>query len=291
MTDQKNLILAIIFSVGIILLFQVFYEMPRMREEERLRELQQQTSETQQSDSIVRPAPSDDALTPGGERLAPGGDVLAPGTPDVGGGTAATTRAAVLERQPRVAIDNGRVHGSIVLEGGRIDDITLVDYRQTIAPDSPEVELLNPAGTRAPYFAEFGWVSTDGVPVPDATTVWQEDGNRLTADQSLEFRWDNGEGLIFKKRISLDPDFMFHIERTVENTTDAPVTLYPYSLLTRWPTPEDHGLLHPARRPDRCARRHAEGDRLQRSGGGRAAASSPAPAAGSASPTSTGSAR
>jgi YidC/Oxa1 family membrane protein insertase len=238
MTDQKNLILAIVFSVGIILLFQVFYEMPRMREEERIRELQE-TAE-QQSDAIVRPAPS-------GERLVPGSDALAPGMPEVGGpASAAANRTAVLEQQPRVAIDNGRVHGSIVLEGGRIDDITLADYRQTIALESPEVELLNPAGTRAPYFAEFGWVTTDGLNVPDAETLWQEEGSLLTADDSLSFRWDNGEGLVFKKRISLDPDFMFHIERSVENTTDTPVTLYPYSLLTRWPTPETMGffILH-----------------------------------------------
>jgi YidC/Oxa1 family membrane protein insertase len=233
MTDQKNLILAIIFSVGIILLFQVFYEMPRLREEERLRQLQETSEQQQQPDAVVRPAPSDGSVVPG--------------MPEVGGTDAAgSSRASLLEQQPRVATDNGRVHGSIVLQGGRIDDITLADYRQTIAPDSPEVELLNPAGTRAPYFAEFGWVSTDGVAVPNAETVWQTQGDRLTADQSVEFTWDNGEGLIFRKRVSLDPDFMFQIERSVENTTGEPVTLYPYALLTRWPTPETMGffILH-----------------------------------------------
>ena len=65
MTDQKNLILAIIFSVGIILLFQVFYEMPRLREEERLRQLQETSEQQQQPDAVVRPAPSDGSVVPG----------------------------------------------------------------------------------------------------------------------------------------------------------------------------------------------------------------------------------
>jgi YidC/Oxa1 family membrane protein insertase len=234
MTDQKNLILAIVFSVGIILLFQVFYEMPRLREQERLQQLQE-ASQTEQ-DGVVRPAPSAEGLAPGSAEI---GDVL-----DPGGSTA--SRDAALEQAPRVAIDNGRVHGSIALKGGRIDDITLVDYRQYLGPDAPEVELLNPSGTPAPYFAEFGWVGTNGVTVPDAETVWQTTGERLTATEPVDFRWDNGEGLTFTKRISVDSDFMFTVERSVENTSGEPVTLYPYGLLTRWPTPDIMGffILH-----------------------------------------------
>ncbi len=238
MTDQKNLILAIVFSVGIILLFQVFYEMPRLREQERLREMQE-AAQTEPQDAVTRPAPAVEGTPPGSADI---GGVLDPGL----GLDPATGREAALQAHPRIAIDNGRVHGSIALRGGRIDDITLVDYRQFLGANAPEVELLSPVGTRAPYFAEFGWVATGGITVPDADTVWEVTGQRLTATDAVSFRWDNGEGLVFTKRISLDTDFMFQIERSVENASGAPVTLYPYGLLTRWPTPDIMGffILH-----------------------------------------------
>ena len=237
MTDQKNLILAIVFSVGIILLFQVFYEMPRMREQERIREMQEASLAEQ--DAVIRPAPTAEGLAPGTADI---GGVLDPRI----GLDPATTRERALAEQPRVEIDNGRIHGSVALRGGRIDDITIADYRQFLGPNAPEVELLNPAGAPSPYFAEFGWVGAGGITVPDADTVWQATGNRLTANDFVDFRWDNGEGLIFTKRVSLDTDFMFEIERSVENTSGEPVTVYPYGLLTRWPTPDIMGffILH-----------------------------------------------
>jgi YidC/Oxa1 family membrane protein insertase len=68
----------------------------------------------------------------------------------------------------------------------------------------------------------------------------------LTATEPVDFRWDNGQGLIFTKRISLDENFMFTIERSVENASGEAVTLYPYGLITRWPTPDIMGffILH-----------------------------------------------
>jgi len=246
MTDQKNLILAIVFSVGIILLFQVFYEMPRMREEQRLQELQEAVG---QREGAVRPAPSPGGVVPdvaGSGVAAPGeagpgraGDLTAPLEPSA-------NRAMALEQTPRVPIDNGRLHGSVALEGGRIDDLTLVDYRQSVEPGAPEIELLNPAGAAETYFAEFGWVAAGDVAVPDADTVWETAGERLTATDPVEFRWDNGQGLVFSKTISLDDNYMFTVERSVENVGDAPVTLYPYSLISRWGTPPTMGffILH-----------------------------------------------
>ena len=58
-------------------------------------------------------------------------------------------------------IDNGAIHGSIALKGGRIDDVTLASYRETVDPNSPEIVLLSPPGAPHPYFAEYGWVAGD----------------------------------------------------------------------------------------------------------------------------------
>ena len=53
----------------------------------------------------------------------------------------ATDRTAALGGAPRLKIDNGRLHGSLSLKGGRIDDVTLADYHATIEQASPEIEL------------------------------------------------------------------------------------------------------------------------------------------------------
>ena len=62
----------------------------------------------------------------------------------------------------------------------------------------------------------------------------------------MTLRWDNGQGLSFAKRVEVDPDYMFTIKRTVTNSSDKPVTLYPYGLVSRWGTPPTLGfyILH-----------------------------------------------
>ena len=119
MTDQRNLILAIVISVGIILGFQVFYEMPRM-ERQQLTESQ---DTGQAGEGVVPPSPAaSDAASGGAPSSSAGvGAALDPNA------ALATSRADALARLPRVQIANGRVHGSIALDGVRFDDVTLVD--------------------------------------------------------------------------------------------------------------------------------------------------------------------
>jgi YidC/Oxa1 family membrane protein insertase len=83
------------------------------------------------------------------------------------------TREAAIAEQKRVRIVTPRLHGSIALTGGRIDDLTLATYHDTVDPKSPEVVLLWPTGTKDPYFAEFGWVAgSPGVKLPNQNTPW-----------------------------------------------------------------------------------------------------------------------
>ena len=44
------------------------------------------------------------------------------------------------------------------LKGGRIDDLSLIKYRETVDPRSPPIVLLSPSGSPAPFYSEFGWV-------------------------------------------------------------------------------------------------------------------------------------
>jgi YidC/Oxa1 family membrane protein insertase len=229
MSDQRNLIVAIVLSVGIILAFQFFYEMPR-----RQAALERQAAEQAEQ---ARSAPNS-AATPG---QAPG--VATPGAAR----SEAMTRADALAQSPRVRIDNGAVHGSVALKGGRIDDVTLARYHETVDPNSPEIVLLSPPGAPHPYFAEYGWVAGDtAVPVPGSETLWTAEGAELTAKDPLTLRWDNGQGLGFVKKVELDPNYMFTIRRAVTNGSDKPVTLYPYGLISRWGAPPTLGyyILH-----------------------------------------------
>src|SRR6185369_12714915 len=89
------------------------------------------------------------------------------------------TREAVIAASPRIAIDTPRLKGSIALKGARIDDLSLVAYRETVDPASPAITLLSPSGTEHPFYAEFGWVGGAGVTakLPGADTEWKQEGS------------------------------------------------------------------------------------------------------------------
>jgi YidC/Oxa1 family membrane protein insertase len=53
----------------------------------------------------------------------------------------------------------------------------------------------------------------------------------------VDFTWDNGEGLRFVRHYAVDNNYMFTVTQTVENRRAEPVTLYPYSLVSRTGNP------------------------------------------------------
>lgn len=138
-----------------------------------------------------------------------------------------------LLQDKRVKITNTRINGSIRVKGARFDDLSLSDYKQTLAEDSPQVAILQPNNTVAPYYAEFGWLSNDNVKLPDNNTLWQVIGNELTPQTPIVLEWNNGQGIKFVRKISLDDNYMFNIEQIVENRSGKDITLYPYGLINK----------------------------------------------------------
>ena len=135
------------------------------------------------------------------------------------------------------------------LKGARIDDLSLVQFRETVDPASPAIVLYSPSGTATPYYAEFGWVAASGstVRIPDQNTVWQQEGSgSLTPSTPVTLKYDNGEGLTFRRTISIDERYLFTIKDDVNNVGNAPVTLYPFALISRHGTPHVEGyyILH-----------------------------------------------
>ena len=171
-------------------------------------------------------------------------ELLPPAAEESSTGMVAETAADPVANSVRVAIDTPRMTGSIALTGGRIDDLQLRDYQETVDENSDLVHLLNPvSGSRHPFYAVYGWSprgALDFEHVPGPNTVWQQVGNTdLTPDSPLTLQWDNGAGLVFSRIISVDQDFVFTINQSVENTGDAAVSLDPYGILAQHGEPLD----------------------------------------------------
>ncbi|RDJ26979.1 membrane protein insertase YidC [Bosea caraganae] len=238
--DNRNLILAITLSVVVLLGWQFFYGVPQM---EKQRQIAQQNQQTQTQNvpagSTSVPAPGAAPGQPAGA-AAPGAAV--PATPAV------ETREQALARSPRVRIDTPKISGSIALTGARIDDVSLKAYRETVDPNSPNIILLSPLGGPNAYYSDFGWVAAPGANVllPGVTTVWTADGQVLNSAKPLTLTWDNGQGLLFKRIITVDDNAMFQIRDEVENKGAAPVTLFPFGQVVRHGKPATLGyyVLH-----------------------------------------------
>ncbi|HRO15058.1 MAG TPA: membrane protein insertase YidC [Paracoccus sp. (in: a-proteobacteria)] len=170
----------------------------------------------------------------------------------------------------RVAIRSPALEGSISLAGGRIDDLLLTGYRETLDPNSPFVRLLSPTaqprvettGTPAapgadvelvvqkPYYAVYGWLpgpGTDPALVPTPATLWTlESGGTLAPGQPVTLAWDNGAGQIFRRTFELDDRFLFTVTQSLENTAGTPFSAAPYGILARHgqPDTQNYFVLH-----------------------------------------------
>ena len=160
------------------------------------------------------------------------------------------TREVAIAAAPRIKIETPRVSGSISLKGARIDDLALIQFRDTVDPKSPAIVLFSPSGTPTPYYAEFGWVAGRGLArcgLPDQNTLWQQEGSgNLAPGSPVTLKYDNGDGLTFRRTIAIDERYLFTIKDDVTNVGNAPVTLYPFALISRHGTPKVEGyyILH-----------------------------------------------
>jgi YidC/Oxa1 family membrane protein insertase len=214
--NNKNLILAMVLSAVVMIVWFVLFPPPEPPVE-------------------VAAAPTVTATDAGTTAGATADPVANPALEAPAGATAEPVPEA-----PRLKIDTPKLAGTISLLGGRIDDLSLKKYRETIEPDSGIVQLLEPVGEDLAYYSVFGWLPGAGLQageVPDANTRWTLVGSEtLAPDAPVTLRWDNGKGLIFQREVSVDEDYMFTVTDKVQNTSAAPVALQPYGIIAR------HGL-------------------------------------------------
>jgi YidC/Oxa1 family membrane protein insertase len=239
MAEHKNTILAIVLSLLVVVGWQYFIGYPQMEKQ------REQAALKQQEQSQTQPG----ATQPNAAQ--PGATPEAPGVPNAAPPAQAQTvsREAVIGSSPRIAIETPQLGGSIDLKGGRIDDLTLQQYRETIDPNSPPIVLFAPSGVADAFYAEFGWVPASGTTaaMPGPDTVWKQEGSgTLGVDRPVKLSFDNGQGLIFTRTIAVDDHYLFSIKDEVQNKGASPVTLFPYALISRHGTPKVQGyyILH-----------------------------------------------
>jgi YidC/Oxa1 family membrane protein insertase len=239
MTDNKNTILAIVLSALVLLGWQYFFAVPQ--EKARQEQLQAQ----QQKQTVPTPGQPGQVGQPPGQ----GGTPEVPGQTNAPAAAAPVTREAALAGSPRVSIATDSLQGSIALKGGRIDDLALLKFRETVDPKSPPIFLLSPSGTADPFYAEFGWTGAAGanVKLPTSETVWTQSGSgALTINHPVTLTYDNGEGFEFRRTIAVDDKYLFTLKDEVTNKSANPVALFPYALISRHGTPHTAGyyILH-----------------------------------------------
>ncbi len=229
--NTRNTILALILSVIVLIGWQFLVVAPRV-EQQKAREAviakntASQTPATPSATSEVPVANSANAPT-----VAPVAQAVIP-------------RDKALASTTRVVIDTPSLNGSLNLKGGRIDDLSLKNYRATVEKDSPTITLFSPSGAADAYYAEMGFVAPTGskLLVPNGATQWTfRDGLSLSPGTPVHLEYNNGQGLTFRRTYDVDKDYMFTVRDEVVNNTGAAVTLHPYALLSRHGMPPTTG--------------------------------------------------
>lgn len=233
-SENRNTILAIVLSLVVLLGWQYFYAGPQLERQQAALQAQQEAEAARQAEN--------GGVNPDAPKPSTSGTAVAPST---GGAQAFASRDQALASSKRVKINTPRLEGSVNLTGGRLDDLRLKDYHETVDKSSPTIVLFSPTNSPSAYFAEHGWTkdANSNVQVPGRDTVWTIEGSAdLTPTTPLTLTWDNGEGLIFKRVFSVDENYMFTVGQSVTNNSGDAVTLYPYGLISRNGIPEMSGI-------------------------------------------------
>ena len=222
--DNKNLILAITLSVGILLLWSIIFEAPDrsipINNENKIQE-----SSTEQ---LKMDLDSYEFETSQSKK------------------TDTITLEESLISSDRIQINTPSLSGSISLEGLKIDDLILNNFNEELDPNSDKIRFLSPLNTEKGFEISFGWIKPKDAnfDTPNAKSVWKLKSIEkvLTSNSELEFEWDNQNGQIFTTYISLDKDYLFTIRQSVINNSDQSIVLNNASKIIRKQTPTLSGM-------------------------------------------------
>ena len=215
--DTKNIIAAISLSIAIIVLWSLFFQ----------------------------PVPDDSTgLGESEKKLLNSSDMP---TIDNEKKDEILSRNDALQLSERIYFENESIKGSISLKGAAIDDLTFKKFKEKLESDE-KVVLLNPKDASLGYYVESGWVTSNkNIDLPDNNSLWKVDGNsKLSEKNDVKIIWENKQGLIFEKIISIDNQYLFTVKQNIKNRTSNIYNFYPYGQIIRKELPEiiDFFILH-----------------------------------------------
>ncbi len=201
--NNLNLIAAIVLSIGILVGWRYFFERPRiLAATDALQKYESEMGRIKEAQLKTEHVPM--------------------------------TRNEAIVRAKRVPIISETLRGSISLQGLRFDDLTLMNYKETIAENSSNVHLLSPAASSDAYFAEVGWHSkSKDLILPNDQTIFASDKEELRPGSDITLTWTNPDNIVFAVNIAMDQDYMFTIKQSVVNNSNRPISLEPYGLIHR----------------------------------------------------------
>ena len=216
--DNKNVFVAIALSMSVLLFWGAFFETPEKNDQNLKTNNQIQQKEESSITPNTNQAPSINQTT-AQKKLS---------------------REDSIKKSDRIKIENENIIGSISLEGGLIDDISFKNHKQKVE-GKKNIEFLNPSQSENGFYVESGWASIgNNIKVPTKNSKWEVEGNKtLTAKSPITIKWDNKEGIIFKKKIELDEKYLFKISQKIQNNSLKSLELYPYAQITRNRIPDD----------------------------------------------------
>ena len=210
--DNKNVFVAIALSMSVLLFWGAFFETPRQVKEPT-------------NNKIVKENVQQNEIVPsiGQEKI-----------------NSEISRDDAITEVDRVIIENEKVTGSLSLQGAIFDDLSFKKYKKDLRSEE-NVIFLNPKKTEDGYYIETGWTSVGNkVKVPNLESLRSVKGNKvLNEKNNVILEWNNGEGLIFKKIITLDDKYLFRVKQEVTNNSNENISLYPYAQITRNKKPDD----------------------------------------------------
>ena len=224
--ESRNLILAIVLSIGVLLIWSLFVEDPY------------QQPMTNNNSNVNLDSSNLDSLE--SQSIDEIEDILEAND------TNSISLDIALREDERVQINTNNILGSINLKGLKIDDITLKNYKETLDKESDLIRVLRPYNTRDGYEVTFGWISNQSsdIELPNSNTVWTLANNNktLTSENEIEFEWNNNTGQTFISSISMDGDYLFNINQRVINNSDDSIILNNASKIKRKTAPALSGM-------------------------------------------------
>ena len=207
MDNQKNLLLAVVFSIAVLFGFDFFFGPNKTVQKDNII-ANSESLKNDESSSIDTEAPS----------------IKSPPSLSV--------KQNNNYNEKRINFKANRIEGSINLFGATIDEIILSDYFETIKKEK-KIKLLQKENSNSPYFLRMGWASTDKkLMLPNKDSLWKSK-TKINNNDPLEIEWASNQGLKINRKISFDENFMITIEDIVLNQTGNNVELTNYSYIRR----------------------------------------------------------